>query len=667
MASQQGIRAGKAFVELYANDTKLVRGLRSAQRKLKRFGSIVSGMGAKLAGVASLVAAPLAFTVKASSRMEEVMNKFNVVFGDNSKAVKEWSDGFANDVGRSKRQIAEFMAGSQDLFVPLGFEPGAATEMSKQITGLAVDLASFNNMADGDTLRDLHAALTGSGEVMKKYGVIVSEAAVKQELLQQGMDPKAATDQQKVMARLSIIMRGTTAAQGDALRSADSYANQLKRLTAVVENVSGVIGNAFRPVLASLFGRMSDLISEAGKWISRNQELVKMIGIITAVVGAAGAALLALGAAAAIASFAIGGLASILSFALSPVGLAVAAIAGLIAALLKFTNIGSSAIEFMKTNFGGLFKTAQAAIAGIKDALMNGDLAGAASILWKSLEIAWMTGINKLNEVVSGWKTYFLEMWNGTIDTASKFFIDTMSGLQKAWTVTTQFFGDAWDTVVNKIQKVWATVGGSIIDGIDSILDYIKLIHPALAKALPDSGEFRVMAKQATGANLTSGQIDDATNASIASRSAATQEELNAIAQGQSGARSSIDQMAQNRRDGYAEQSRIARSKAERELLAAQEELANAIKGASETAVASTTQNEMANKVANAAAKAATSPAINAAKYGDNSSTLRGVVAAWNQSTANKKLEEIGMGTNSLLAEAVTIWKDNRIPTVEAT
>ena len=46
-------------------------------------------------------------------------------------------------------------------------------------------------------LRDLHAALTGSGEVMKKYGVLVNEAAAKQEVLNQGLDPKVATDQQK--------------------------------------------------------------------------------------------------------------------------------------------------------------------------------------------------------------------------------------------------------------------------------------------------------------------------------------------------------------------------------------------------------------------------------------------------------------------------------------
>ena len=35
MATAQGIRAGKAFVELFADDNQLVRGLRRAEKKVK--------------------------------------------------------------------------------------------------------------------------------------------------------------------------------------------------------------------------------------------------------------------------------------------------------------------------------------------------------------------------------------------------------------------------------------------------------------------------------------------------------------------------------------------------------------------------------------------------------------------------------------------------------
>ena len=47
MASTQGIRAGRAFVELFADDSKLVRGLRRAEKRLKAFGPIPRRWGGK--------------------------------------------------------------------------------------------------------------------------------------------------------------------------------------------------------------------------------------------------------------------------------------------------------------------------------------------------------------------------------------------------------------------------------------------------------------------------------------------------------------------------------------------------------------------------------------------------------------------------------------------
>jgi len=48
LSSARGIRAGRAFVELFADDSKLVRGLRRAQKKLKAFGQSIRNMGLKI-------------------------------------------------------------------------------------------------------------------------------------------------------------------------------------------------------------------------------------------------------------------------------------------------------------------------------------------------------------------------------------------------------------------------------------------------------------------------------------------------------------------------------------------------------------------------------------------------------------------------------------------
>ena len=51
MATTSGIRAGRAFVELFADDSKLVRGLRRAERKLRAFGDSVRNLGLKMAAL----------------------------------------------------------------------------------------------------------------------------------------------------------------------------------------------------------------------------------------------------------------------------------------------------------------------------------------------------------------------------------------------------------------------------------------------------------------------------------------------------------------------------------------------------------------------------------------------------------------------------------------
>lgn len=436
--SNQGIRAGRAYVEIGAKD-KLTKGLRIAKAKLQAFASGAQRIGAAMSGIGLVGAAALAPTLKAASDVQETMNKFNVVFGENSKAVKNWSDGFAKDVGRSKNQISDFMASSQDLFVPLGFEPGAAESMSKEITGLAVDLASFNNKADGDTLRDLQAALTGSGEVMKKYGVLVNEAAVKQQLLAESIDPKTATDQQKVMARMSIILKGTTAAQGDAVRSAGSFANMGKRLKGQFHDISAAIGGAVLPVLEKFMQTASPIVSIVGDWISKNQGLVAGVVIGTGVIGGLGAALFGIGTVLAIAIPAVGAIATAIGAIATPAGLAVAAFAAIGAGLaagtvyfLKYTEAGKQLSSFVTTVFGQLKVVALDTFKGISDALQAGDLALAGQVALAGLRLAFTTGLNSIIGPYEGWLNGLITGMTSVANTISSVFFNMIRGVLSA-------------------------------------------------------------------------------------------------------------------------------------------------------------------------------------------------------------------------------------------
>ena len=63
------VRAGRAFVELMLDQTKLERGLKAAQAKLRNFGNSMTSVGKNLVTVATLAAAPLAYSTKKSGQM----------------------------------------------------------------------------------------------------------------------------------------------------------------------------------------------------------------------------------------------------------------------------------------------------------------------------------------------------------------------------------------------------------------------------------------------------------------------------------------------------------------------------------------------------------------------------------------------------------------------
>ena len=89
MASSQGIRAGKAFVELFADDTKLVRGLKAAEKRLKAFGAGVQSIGTKLFGLGAAAVAPLLATTNVFADMGDQLAKMSARTGISVEALSE--------------------------------------------------------------------------------------------------------------------------------------------------------------------------------------------------------------------------------------------------------------------------------------------------------------------------------------------------------------------------------------------------------------------------------------------------------------------------------------------------------------------------------------------------------------------------------------------------
>jgi hypothetical protein len=215
------------------------------------------------AGIAmgKAVAQGLKDSVMMAGDAQESISRFNALFKDQAAAAEAWADSLAESVGRSSLAIKEGMSSFQAFFIGLGFGGKEARQMSQQLQELSLDFASFNNLSDEESMERFISALSGSSEVMDKFGVNIKEAA----LAQKGIT-ESSTEAEKAVARLNIIMEamGAQGAIGDATKTAGSFNNQMKRVTAQIDTIYVEIGQKLVPILESMGDGIFFVVGELG-------------------------------------------------------------------------------------------------------------------------------------------------------------------------------------------------------------------------------------------------------------------------------------------------------------------------------------------------------------------------------------------------------------------
>jgi hypothetical protein len=223
-----------------------------------------------------------------ASDIEEMQGKSKVVFGRFRAETVEALEQFGNEVGRSTHELEGMAASIQDTFVPMGFARGEASKLSVELTKLAVDVASFNNASDTETMAAFQSALVGNHETVRRFGVIITETTLNQELMRMGVEKgtKAATEAEKVQARLNLITEGTSDAAGDAARTSDSYANTLRGLKAEFSELAGELGTIFLPIMTKILSAFTEGVKKAKAFLQEmgiiktplGEELAKLNG-----------------------------------------------------------------------------------------------------------------------------------------------------------------------------------------------------------------------------------------------------------------------------------------------------------------------------------------------------------------------------------------------------
>lgn len=223
----------------------------SGKRAGSRFGAAMKvGIGAAVvAGVG--IGKLLGSSISAASDLNETVAKTGEIFGGAQRSVLKFADAGATSLGQSKQQVLDAAATFGTFGKAAGLSGRDLGKFSTDFVSLSTDLASFNNTSPEEAVEAIGSALRGEAEPMRRFGVLLDDATLRNEALRLGLiktTSQALTPQQKVLAAQASIYKQTSDAQGDFQRTSGGLANQQRILSAQWEDMKATLGKGLLPV-----------------------------------------------------------------------------------------------------------------------------------------------------------------------------------------------------------------------------------------------------------------------------------------------------------------------------------------------------------------------------------------------------------------------------------
>ena len=258
----------------------------SSERKVEGSIKSLKSMASKVLGAVgitlSVAGAKKAIDgcVEVASSVEEMENKFNVVFGDMRDDVDKWAQDYSDAIGRNKNDIKTYLADQQNLLVGFGMTRQAGAEMAEQMTSLALDLASFGNMDETTSVNAMTKAVMGESEAAKTLGAVLNDSTRAQAMATLGL--KGTYDKLDQLTKMQVnyqaILQQNPDAIGDCQRSLDSYESTKKRYIAKLKEIKTIVGQFFLPTYQKILSIGAKGLTMIRDWLQKLTDLTDKLG-----------------------------------------------------------------------------------------------------------------------------------------------------------------------------------------------------------------------------------------------------------------------------------------------------------------------------------------------------------------------------------------------------
>lgn len=407
------IRAGRAFVELFAEDNKVYRALDKLKSRFQKFGGFVAKIGAVTGGVGASVLAgfkPALDALNETARIGDAAEAFGLTAESASRLFGIMAAG-----GSDVRDATEGLVTLNDRVADA--IAGTGKEAADLFDGLNVSATEFESLDSAGRFYKLIASLKAVPDPAKRVQLLLK--AVGEDTGKNLIPLLSMTSDE--MAQLGDQFQRSA----EDMKAARDAARAQKLAIAQLGAVLGQVAGAIAPVVKDVADGVGRVAKPVGEFVKNNRELVATVVTVAAALVAAGVAGAGLG-------LVVAGLGTVLGLAVgavkllavglatlfSPIGLVAALAAGVAYlgyVLLTETDAGKEFVAWVKGGLVGALDTAKLAWEGIAAAIQKGDFATAGKIAVKGLEVVWLDFVHTLTLAWTGFKMTFVDGWHDVV------------------------------------------------------------------------------------------------------------------------------------------------------------------------------------------------------------------------------------------------------------
>ena len=282
LASQLG-KVGNAFAKMPPQLSKVVtqanRVTAANEKQRKSYLSLSNQLNGFMRNMAKLVslkaiAEYLGNAVAKFNDFYEATDLFHNAMGNLSGEADTLISKMQGLLGVDPTKAMTYMATIQSLGTSFGLASDKAYILSKNLTQLAYDESSYWNKDVAETFTAMSSAISGEIEPIRRLGVDLSQARLKQELLALGFNKQVSSLSQadKAVLRYIAIMKQTANIQGNLAQTIQSPANQIKILKAQLDMLAKSVGSLLYPAMKSILPPLIaavQLIREFVEWVAK--------------------------------------------------------------------------------------------------------------------------------------------------------------------------------------------------------------------------------------------------------------------------------------------------------------------------------------------------------------------------------------------------------------